>query len=171
MFKPLQISLLLSAVVLSICLTSCNKLDKKMSYPKSREEIEDEKIGKLTGKGIVIFGDDSKSSKNIGVNVNSCIWRASIVHSMPILSADPFGGTILTDWYKIGVNSHERYKINVFILGASLRSDAVRVTVFKEKQNVNGIWNQVSVSKKLAQQIEDKILERAREIKMKSDED
>ena len=51
---------------------------------------------------------------------------------MPLLSADPFGGVIITDWYGPPESQNERFKLNVFILGKTLRSDGVRATVFKQ---------------------------------------
>src|SRR5690606_3770200 len=36
-----------------------------------------------------------------GIGVNSFLWRASLdtINFMPLSSADPFGGVIITDWY------------------------------------------------------------------------
>src|SRR5262249_10226610 len=60
-----------------------------------------------------------------GIGVNSFLWRASLdtVAFMPLASADPFGGVIITDWYTPPQSPNERFKINVFILGRTLRAD------------------------------------------------
>src|SRR5262249_29682950 len=51
-----------------------------------------------------------------GVGSNSFLWRASLdtVSFMPLASADPFGGVIITDWYSPPKTPDERFKVNVF---------------------------------------------------------
>lgn len=162
-------------LVISICvltlLSACAGAELQAEYPKSREELEEEKMGKLTGEdGLVLFGGKKKSSATEGINVNSYLWRATLdtVYFMPLISADPFGGTILTDWYRKTPNSKERYKLNIFVIGGELRSDAVRVAAFKQVLAKNGSWMDVDSSPEIAQEIENKILLRAREIKFNS---
>lgn len=133
----------------------------------------EERVGKLTGDdGLVIFGGKSRASGSAtdAINVNSYLWRATLdtVHFMPLLSADPFGGTVITDWYQMGDNSHERYKLNIYIIGAELRSDALRVAAFKQIKEKNGNWKDLGNHSELAKDIEDQILLKAREIKFKS---
>jgi hypothetical protein len=160
--------ILLSAVLLS--LTSCanSGASGDNSYPKTREEEQQEAMGKLTGEdGIVLFGGSKKSAATEGINVNSFLWRASLdmVHKMPLISADPFGGTIITDWYALDDNPSERYKINVYIIGPELRSDAIKVGAFKQTRNAKGVWSESLSHPALASELENKILLKAREIK------
>ena len=63
-----------------------------------------------------------------GIGVNSFLWHASLdtVSFMPLASADPFGGTIITDWYSPPASPNERFKVNIFILGRELRADGVQ---------------------------------------------
>ena len=67
-----------------------------------------------------------------GIGVNDLLWRASLdtVSFMPLISADPFGGVIITDWYSPPQTPEERFKVNIYILGRALRADGVRATVF-----------------------------------------
>lgn len=46
-------------------------------------------------------GDDAGPQSGGGVGINGFLWRASLdtVAFMPVASADPFGGVIITDWY------------------------------------------------------------------------
>ncbi len=163
--------LMISPIIflLSGLLSACSTGEGgETSYPKSKEEREWEKVGKLSGdEGLVIVGGKKKSAGTAGINVNSFLWKAAldVVHKMPLLSADPFGGTILTDWHKPTADSKERYKLNVFIIGAELRSDAARVTVFKQIQDGRGQWVDTVVPDELSTQIEDKILLTARNMK------
>src|SRR3546814_6787549 len=51
---------------------------------------------------------------------------------MPLASADPFGGVIITDWYSPPQATNERFKLNVYILGRDLRADGVRAAIFRQ---------------------------------------
>jgi hypothetical protein len=159
-------------LLVALIAVSCSKLPQgEADYPKTKQQLEEERVGKLTGEdGIVLYGGSRKSSATEGINVNSYLWRAALdtAHIMPMLSTDPFGGVILTDWYRVEGTSHERYKLNIFIIGAELRSDAIKVAAFKQTKKANGEWGDAVNSIELANKIEDKILLKAREIKYKS---
>jgi hypothetical protein len=86
---------------------------------------------------------------------------------MPLTSADPFGGTIITDWYSPPSSPHERIKLNVFILSRELRADAVRVSVFRQQHDTNGAWVDVNTNVATAGTMEDSILTRARQMRVK----
>lgn len=104
-----------------------------------------------------------------GVAVNSFLWRASLdtVSFMPLSSADPFGGVIITDWYTPPETPGERFKINIFILDRQLRADGLRVAIFKE-QAASGRWAPAQLDQQTAINIENRILERARELRVSS---
>ncbi len=103
-----------------------------------------------------------------GVGVNSYLWRATLdtVSFMPLASADPFGGVIITDWYSPAQTPNERFKVNVFILGRELRADGVRCTVFRQKRDPNGQWADAPVDHKTGIDIENAILTRARQMRL-----
>lgn len=102
-----------------------------------------------------------------GVGVNSFLWRATLdtVSFMPLASADPFGGVIITDWYAPPQTPDERFKVNVLILSRDLRADGVRATVFKQRR-VEGQWLDQPVDTATATQLENAILKRARELRI-----
>jgi hypothetical protein len=86
---------------------------------------------------------------------------------MPLASADPFGGVILTDWYENPDVPGERFKLNVFILDRQLRSDGVRVAVFKQNRTgKNDNWRDAAVTPEMALGLENAILSRARELRV-----
>lgn len=137
----------------------------------SAEDSRRASHGKLLGdQGIDIFGggkdDDSKGS---GLGVNSFLWRASLdtISFMPISQADPFGGTILTDWYEDPAAKGERFKVNITIMDDRLRSDGVKVAVFKQKLDENNNWRDMEVAKQTATDMENAILTRARQLRIK----
>ena len=59
---------------------------------------------------------------------------------MPLASADPFGGLIITDWYQPAGLADERLKLHVLILDRSLRADGVKVSVFRQLRDARGDW-------------------------------
>ena len=83
---------------------------------------------------------------------------------MPLASADPFGGVIITDWYQPPSASGERFKATAYILGRQLRADGVRVAIFRQVQQ-GGQWVDATVSQTTTGEIENKVLARARELR------
>lgn len=138
--------------------------DKPMVRPRDREG---DQSGKLFGD-IFVFGGEKKESSHKGIGVNVFLWRGSLdtLSFMPLASADPFGGVIITDWYSATQAPDERFKVNVLILGQQLRSDGLCVSLFKQIKK-NGEWVDTPVSPEMITKLEDAILKRARQIKVK----
>ena len=69
-----------------------------------------------------------------GLAVNAYLWRATLdtLSFMPLAWADPFGGTIITDWYSPPGATGERFRAQAYVMGRQLRSDGVRVQVFRQ---------------------------------------
>ncbi len=107
---------------------------------------------------------DKGDSTSLGVN--AYLWRGALdtLGFMPLASADPFGGVIITDWYSPPTTSGERFKATAYILGRQLRADGVRVSIFRQVQD-NGQWTDASVSPSTTAEIENKVLARARELR------
>lgn len=101
------------------------------------------------------------------VGVNAFLWRASLdtVDFMPLASADPQGGIIITDWYSDPGTPDERFKITIYILDTRLRADGVNVSVFKQVRGADG-WQDAAVDPDTEIQIENAILSRARDLKV-----
>ena len=119
--------------------------------------------------GLKLFGGsaDEESAAGSGIGVNSFLWRASLdtISFMPLASADPFGGVIITDWYQDPKAQGERFKVTVYILDKRLRADGVKVSVFRQEKTETGEWVDAEVDPETALQLENKILDRARLLK------
>jgi hypothetical protein len=120
--------------------------------------------------GLDLFGSGKKKSDGeggAGIGVNSYLWRASLdtVAFLPLASADPFGGVIITDWYSPPESPTERFKLTVFISDRTLRADGVRVSVFRQVQTSAGDWSDAAVDLKTNTDMENAILFRARELR------
>ena len=73
---------------------------------------------------------------------------------------------IITDWYTPPESVNERFKITVYILSRSLRSDGLKVAVFRQIRDENDTWIDRGVSDGTERQLEDGILSRAREMRV-----
>ena len=105
------------------------------------------------------------TAKNVGT-VNPYLWRASLdtFTNMPVSSTDPIGGLIVYDWKSFPGSEDERVKATVYILDTRLRADGVKVAVFRQV-NQDGTWVDAPVDPETAMQLENAILDRARNLK------
>ncbi len=113
-------------------------------------------------------GHASKDPATASIGVNGYLWRATLdtLAFMPLSSADPYGGVVITDWYINPEKPDERFKATVYILDSRLRSDGLNVTVFKEVSNGAGGWVDSSASPQTSIDIENAILTRARQLRL-----
>ncbi|MBL4692201.1 MAG: DUF3576 domain-containing protein [Magnetovibrio sp.] len=157
---------LLAVFTLAACERQALDLPRKRTAGEIGRKSKNDKIDTIMGKGGLSFGG-SKQQLGVGsgggLNVNSYLWRATLstIAFMPLTSADPFGGVILTDWYSPPETPGERFKLNVFILGRALRADGIKVTLFRQVQDVTG-WRDAAVEENAGRKIEDSILTSAR---------
>lgn len=169
-----------SILMLSVLtLAGCTGVKSEAKYPTGADRSStgaDNIYGKpegVFGKGGLFGGSREKDNSrgDNGINVNSYLWRASLdtVSFMPLASADPFGGTIITDWYTDPSGKNERTKLNVFILGRELKADGVKVTAFRQVLK-GGQWRDAPVSSDTERKLEDAILTRARQIRVAKEE-
>lgn len=153
-------------MVAALALSACSMFRGDESPTASRA---DDNQGR--GGGIAIFGGGGGDSGNrggdAGIGVNSYLWRASLdtLNFMPLASADPFGGVIITDWYSDPTTPGERFKATVYILDTRLRADALNVSIFRQT-NTNGAWTDATVDADTEVQIENAILTRARQLRL-----
>lgn len=125
-----------------------------------------------------IFGSSTantaaSSSADLGpeetgsLGVNSYLWRATLdtLSFLPLASADPYGGVIITDWYSNPAKPDERLKATVYILDTRLRADGVSAAVFRETL-VNGAWTTAAVSPDTNVALENAILAKARQLRL-----
>ena len=104
--------------------------------------------------------------------VNRYLWAASLetLDFLPVFSADPIAGLIITDWYSNPETPAERFKVSVYILDSALRADALRVSVFRQEQ-ADGAWADAAVNPATAREIENAILTRARQLRLNQIDD
>lgn len=163
-------------VLLMSCLylASCSGVPGgEAKYPSGAERSAQGNENDIYAEAPSVFGKGGvlnmgrKSDDTSGIGVNSFLWRASLdtISFMPLASADPFGGTIITDWYSPPETPNERFKLNVFILDKQLRSDGVAVKVFRQNLK-GGNWKDSTATDTTARQLEEAILTRARQMRV-----
>ncbi len=163
----------LGALGLALFAGACTG-DTKYTYPQpvpgsDRQYAPPELLNQssLFGGDGLNFGNSRRTEdQGTGIGVNALLWRATLdtISFMPIVSADPFGGVIITDWFTPTETPTERLKLNIFILGRELRADGVRVSVFRQRQEGSN-WVDAAVDPQSPVNIENAILVRARQIR------
>jgi hypothetical protein len=169
----------------TLLLGACAGVKPEAKFPDPDEDKR-YRYGSILGGegGFTLLGPrraDAETQNAQGIGVNSYLWRASLdtLAFMPIVSADPFGGVILTDWYSPPETPNERFKVNLYILDRQLRADGVRVSVFRQQRgNAGGgtaasagaqgagDWRDAGVNTETASKLEDTILTRARQLRI-----
>jgi hypothetical protein len=122
---------------------------------------------------IPLVGGRSKTpapaaSNAAGIGVNGYLWRATLdtLAFMPLASADPYGGIVITDWYTNPEKPDERFKCTVYILDSRLRADGLKVAVFKQTRDATGNWIDAVSAAQTETDIENAILTRARQLRL-----
>ncbi len=163
---------LLLPLALCSLFTACSTVEtERAGTPKNARDERIESRGSLSGEGgLTLFGgkDGESSGGGSPIGVNGFLWRATLdtLSFMPLVSADPFGGVIITDWYADPKTPSERFKMTALILDRTLRADGIKVSVFKQT-NADGEWVDASINPSTARKLENTILTRARELKVK----
>lgn len=168
---------LLAAGLLLAVLAACEGVAReeptfdKNPRDNSRTEYQDPDRSTIFGPG-GIFGKSTKSRDGDGggggIGINSFLWRASLdtLSFMPLATADPFGGVIITDWFSPPETPRERFKVNCYILDRRLRADGVKVALFRQERGPGNEWLDARVEAGTATQLENAILRRARELRL-----
>lgn len=160
------------ALGFALTLAACGNLTVEQDYPEKDDSATQESGSVLD---YFRFGTDDEATQSAaptsaaatpaGIGVNAVLWQASLdtLSFLPLASADPVGGTIITDWYNDPGTPNERLKVNVVISGMELRADALRVSIFRERQSGNRTIS-LAASSRAARQMENIILTRARDL-------
>ena len=161
----------LLALASMFIISACSGATSTAPSTISAEEKRKEERGKLTGEDGLSVGGSRRDYASYAspLGVNSYLWRATLdtLSFMPLVSEDPFGGVIITDWYEDSKTPGERFKVNALILDKTLRADGIKITLFKQTMDKKtGVWRDKKTDSADARKIEDTILTRARELKI-----
>ena len=154
---------------ISIVLLGCSSNNSVVSNPVTGERKSPGIFSKDSGKGVSLSDILNPQSSESTVNVNGYLWRASlnVLSIAPLVSTDALGGTIITDWYVNEKIKNKRIKIMAYIKTSELRSDGISVKVHVQKLK-QGVYAETYTDDKLASQIENNILNEARNYRINS---
>ena len=147
--------------------------NKELALRDASTRLQSGKEGGIFGKDGYSFSKRSKEKANnqntttVGIPINPFLWRASleVIDFMPLASADPFGGIIITDWYSTISNEDERCKLNIFINGIELKTQNLKVTSFCQLYK-NQKWVNTNPNTENDTVLENAILNKAKKLKL-----
>ncbi len=158
---------IVSLFALSACSIFSSEYPDKQVGNDTAPKWEDQRAGGSLFGPDGLFGSSKKADpQGNGIGINSYLWRASLdtLSFMPLSSADPYGGVIITDWFAPPESPNERFKMSVYITDRELRADGIRVSVFRQTKNGTA-WVDATVTSKTPADLENAILTRARELR------
>ena len=177
---PLSTRLIPASLIGALAVAACSGGVKPNPTPPNYEGLGSGSPGDVSSTRLggsdsgVIFGIGKTNKEpggggvggGSGIGVNAYLWRGALdtISFMPLASADPFGGVIITDWYTPPGTSGERFKATVYILSRTLRSDGVRVNIYRQVLQ-DGQWQDAPVADSTVGEIENKVLARARHMR------
>jgi Domain of unknown function (DUF3576) len=140
-------------LALSACTAIENDLNRGLAYGTEAKD--------LTRKV-----DDRRKPGKLPSGINAYLWRASLdtVKAIPLVTADRGKGMILTDWYSAPTDPDDRSQMRIEVLDRDLRPDTLRVTMMRQVRR-DGDWVDAPALASSAQNIEENILVRARDIR------
>ena len=163
MFKSIIIIMLVSII------SSCSN-NKIVTNPVTGEKPNPGLFSKDANKGISLDTVlNPQNNDGISANVNGYLWRASldVLSIAPLVSTDALGGIIITDWYINKNIVNQRVKITAFIKTSELRSDGIEIKVHLQEKK-NDSWFDTVRNINLERQIENQILNEARNLRINS---
>ena len=134
-------TLIILATASLIFLTNCGSVDKLKSIRKpvdlTKEPLDPDEKAKRNiaeGRGISLKNLAGNRSTNYEFSTSNPLWRATldIIDFIPLTTVDYSGGLIISDWYNDGKNENEAIKISVRFMSNEIRSDSLKIQVFKK---------------------------------------
>jgi len=165
-FKKISIFILLVLIA-----TGCKPKRDPVTGKIIRQETNvDEKAKNSDGIFFSNLGK-RKNSTTYDFATSNPLWRATLnsLDFMPLSNISYSGGVITTDWYSKN-GSSESIKIAVRFLSDEVKVSSVKVDAFKKTcVNTNENCSIVKNPTALNQQIKEKIIEEARNLKIKDE--
>ena len=151
-------------------IAGCASDNSVVSNPITGEKPKPGLFSRDSSKGISLSDIlNPQNSMSGSVNVNGYLWRASlnVLSIAPLISTDALGGTIITDWYVNKNIENQRLKITAYIKTSELRSEGINVKVHIQNFR-NNLWSETFTNRALEIQIENNILNEARNLRINS---
>ena len=155
---------------------SCTKFNPAINKEVALQDAETrlQTGGGLFGKKgmsleslITTSDDENVQGGMVSMPVNQYLWKGALetINFMPLSSTDPFGGTIITDWYTSLEKENERCKLNIFINGSEFKSQNLKVTSFCQIYK-NDKWLSIKNDPENNIKLENAILNNAKKLRL-----
>ena len=157
-------------IIIFFIIAGCADNNLIVPNPITGKKAQPGLFSKDSSKGVSLSDlMNPQESQGGNVNVNGYLWRASldILSIAPLISTDALGGTIITDWYVNKNIKNQRLKITAYIKTSELRSEGISVKVHIQNLK-NNLWSETFTNEDLAIQIENNILNKARNLRLNS---
>src|SRR5215467_5877353 len=143
-----------------------NATDSQKAASSEPEEMDTEAT-LWTVLGLAKKESVKEPGPRTGSTVSPILWQAAhdTLDFVRYSSEDPLTGSIVTDWYSPPSDPSVRYRINVFILSRALHSDSLTVSVDRQERTANGQWTETTIARQVETDLENAILNRARQLK------
>ena len=144
--------------ILALGLSACAR-DEEAARSNIERQRENSPVAALEERES-IFDLFRRGDTNREINVNKYLWAASldVLSFLPVEAVDPFSGVIATGWGRVP-GSGAAYRSTIYITGPALDARSLRVAVFRQSGG-----RAIAVTDSVAEQIEDAILTRARQL-------
>ncbi len=117
--------------------------------------------------GLAKKPSEHQPGPHTGNTVSPILWQAALdtLGFAKFSTQDPLTGELVTEWYSPKDKPNERYKIDVFVLARTVRSDAVAVTIDRQERTATGDWSKTTIARQVEDDLETAILRRAGQLK------
>jgi len=168
-----------AAASLSLLLAACTATRETQAdanaaqlQPRQSQEASNPDGGMDTDDTIWTFLHIAKKSKAqefgplTGPNVSPELWQATLdtLSFAAMDSEDAQAGLAVTHWYGPKGKPDERLRITAFVKSRALRSDSLAVTIERQTRSASGQWQDGTVARNAVEDLENDILQRAREV-------
>lgn len=158
-----------------VTLSSCSKPQEENGQVFKKKRINpnaEERATEYRDKGGGIFNSSrNREANTFEFSSSNPLWRATLetIDFMPLANVDYAGGIIITDWYSVKSGDKE-IKLNIRFLSTELSATSVKVTGYiKDCAKLENKCVTLASKDSFNNQIKLKILEKAREIKIKDE--
>jgi len=159
---------ILTLILILFFTSSCGmykKVDSR-NVPINAQERARKNVNE--GSGISLKGLVGNRGNNFEFSSSNPLWRASLntLDFLPLSNVDYSGGIIISDWYSDSINSDESIKISIQFLSNEIRSDSVKISIFKKKCSINNTCQVNNFESKIKNELLRTILTKAKELEI-----
>jgi hypothetical protein len=162
--------LTLLILLFTFLLVSCAKYKKVDSRKVPQNAQERARKNVEEGRGISVKGllGKNKGGAIFEFSRSNPMWRASLdtLNFLPLSNVDYSGGIIITDWYSDSLENNDSIKITLQFLSNEIRSDSLKISVYKKNCNVNNACKVNLSQSKIKEELLETILTKAAQLQI-----